>query len=208
MQQRLVDHTRTLVLSARLFVLATTLLLSLGSVSLASAADSASITEAYEEIPHRRTEYNAELSTLPRDHSRYLEQLFTLTDRAVIQRVGTLRWFKSAGTSGKTVSSYTSRIRTILSEFDFLARPRELSEIRDLIVRAIESQHTYFKNSHKEMQNGGAFVVRGKEDKLIGSSHKDLQKAAQLLLQMYPKESAHNRQAFVDHLSALDFIQE
>lgn len=172
------------------------------------AADKDSVKEAYEEIPHRRTEFKAELSKLPRDHSRYLEQLFTLSDRAVIQRVGTLRWFKSAGTSGKTVSSYTSRIRTILSEFDFLARPRELSEIRDLIVRAIESQHTYFKNSHKEMQNGGAFVLRGKEDKLIGSSHADLKKAAQLLLQKYPKESAHNRQAFLDHLSALDFVQE
>jgi len=212
MNQRLVSqnyhptsyHPRMLL---ALFFACTIIALVFPSLNTAEAEDRAAITEAYEEIPHRRTAYKADLSTLSRDYSRYLDQMFLLSDRAVIQRVGTLRWFRTAGTSGKTVSSYTSRIRKVLSEFDFLARPRELGPIRDAIVSAIENQHAYFKNSHKEMQKGGAFVLRGKEDPLIGASHQDLEKALKLLQKMFPKEAAHNKQAFVDHLGALDFIQ-
>lgn len=175
--------------------------------STAIAEDSQAAVEAYQEIPHRRTMYSIEKSTLPREHSLSLEQMFLLTDRAVVQRVGTLLWFQSGGSSGKTASSYNSRIRKVISEFDFLVRPRELAPVRDLIVSAIEDQQEYFRTTQDEMQKGGAFVHRGLNDPFIASSHKKLRKALALLQKMYPKESAHNRQSFIDHLGALDFVQ-
>jgi hypothetical protein len=172
------------------------------------ADDQNSVERAYEEIPHRRTLYQADVSTLPRDHSFSLEQMFPLVDRAVAQRVATLSWFRSGGSSGKTASSYNAQIRTILSEFDFLARPRELAPVRTAIVGAIEDQQAYFHKSQESMQRGGAFVFAGVQDPLIASSHKKIREALSLLKKMYPNESAHNRQAFEDHLGALDFVQK
>ena len=41
---------------------------------------------------------------------------------------------------------------------------------------------------------------------LVQSSHNKLMKAYQLLNVQFPKEHAHNKAAFFDHLCALDFI--
>ncbi|MCB0325239.1 MAG: hypothetical protein KDD69_16765 [Bdellovibrionales bacterium] len=163
--------------------------------------------EAYEAISHRRTEFQAEQSTLDRDEALNLEQLFQLVDRAVVQRVQTLQWFTSGGVAGKTVSSYNAQTEQIISEFDFLVRPRELAPVRQLILSAIEDQKQFFYDSHRRLQTGGTFAFRGTRDPLVASSSRKLREALARLQKRYPNESAHNRRAFQDHLGALDFVQ-
>ena len=46
----------------------------------------------------------------------------------------------------------------------------------------------------------------GNVHSLVRSSSNQLIQAYDYLMQSYPQESPHNRQAFFDHLCALDFI--
>ena len=95
-------------------------------------------------------------------------------------------------------NSLLSRIREL--------RPSEKAiPAQKLIVEAIEEQHLFFKKWMNADENSVDFRQYHK-NKLVRSAHKKLLKAYNILMSAYPKETAHNRQAFFDHLCALDFL--
>jgi len=78
--------------------------------------------------------------------------------------------------------------------------PDNLKQAHELITQAIHEQNQYFKkidSSKKYSFNAN--------DKIVQTSHTKLIQAYNLIMALFPKENKHNKEAFFDHLCALDF---
>src|SRR6266566_775127 len=49
------------------------------------------VEEAYQAVPHKRTPYEAQLSTLGPPEREFLSRFFVLSDQALVERVETLK---------------------------------------------------------------------------------------------------------------------
>ena len=156
-----------------------------------------SVASAYSAIPHKRTPFRSDIAAMPKTEIRFFEQLFELTDIAMVERVQSLFWFQTHGAKGANAPNYAK----ILSDLDALAVPGHLAPVHGLIRQVISEQMQYFGN----VNNRGKYKFDANEP-LVQSSHNKLMKAYQLLNVQFPKEHAHNKAAFFDHLCALDFI--
>ena len=157
-----------------------------------------SVSEAYQQIPHERTRFRSDLGRMSSLEIRYLDDLFSFTDAGVVERV----YIQSQMTSGALSSIEQSNYAGILDQLRSLSTPDNLLPIEALIVEATQEQLRYFQEWH-EHGDPGYFSSRAP---LVQSSHRKLIEAYNRLMAMYPTEDAHNKQAFYDHLCALDFI--
>lgn len=155
-----------------------------------------SVEQAYSAIPHERTKFLRALSRTQAADAAYLDSLFTLVDLAVVERVQTLLWIQTDGRRGAKGGNYG----LLLEELSALEVPRKLHRVHGLITEALEEQQAYLECWRRAR---GGFDA---SNQLVQSSHGKLYKAYQILMQTYPREAAHNRKAFFDHLCALDFI--
>lgn len=162
-----------------------------------------SIDEAYQSIPHRQTPYNPQQSLAPEVEAQYLHDLFTLTDEAMRIRVMLLG--KLYHDHDVDMPHYSVVYTSLLSKVAALQPPEKALPAQSLIVEAIEEQHLFFKKWSNAGQNNAEFKQYHKNE-LVRSAHKKLLNAYNILMRVYPKETAHNRQAFFDHLCALDFL--
>ena len=157
-----------------------------------------SVDAAYKAIPHKQTTFDPGLARMDADERWFLEQLFTLTDMAMVQRVQTMIGLQdNAG-----VIAVEKNYSIILSQLMKLDVPEKLGPAYTLVEQAILEQMLYFKQ-WKEAGTPDRFNSR---DPLVQTSHRKLIHVHQLLLKAYPDEAAHNKTAFFDHLCALDFI--
>ena len=142
--------------------------------------------------------------------SPLLENLFGIVDRAIVARVETLQWFTSGGRQGRPISHYQQTLSGLLAELEGLDPPQALTPAMGLIAAALRDQAAYFRAWKTATDRGEPFPYsfsRGEKlHPLVRSSSGKLVRAYSLLMRAYPGESAHNRQAFFDHLCALDFI--
>lgn len=174
------------------------------------AAEGLSINEVYRSIPHRQTTYRARVSLISSKGAVLLENLFGIVDRAIVARVETLQWFTSGGRQGRPISHYQQTLSGLLAELEGLDPPQALTPAMGLIAAALRDQAAYFRAWKTATDRGEPFPYsfsRGEKlHPLVRSSSGKLVRAYSLLMRAYPGESAHNRQAFFDHLCALDFI--
>ena len=70
---------------------------------------------------------------------------------------------------------------------------------------AIETQRRYFDKWEQKISQGEHFQFE-RNDLHIQTAHRLLIQSYNKLIKLYPNSSAQNRQAFYDHLCALDFI--
>lgn len=144
------------------------------------------VEEAYAAVPHKRTLYMTGQSRLSAANSDYLQQLFTLTDEALILRIRFMRGERD---------EYL--YEDVLAQLKQLQAPAIAQAAHKLIIRAITQQFHYFKapdlNNSKQKR------------KLMQSSHRLLIAAYNELMKKLP-DSKHNKKAYFDHLCALDFI--
>ena len=173
-------------------------------------AQSLTVDEAYRAIPHQQTTYRPDRSTLSGTQARALSELFRAVDEAIVARVETLRWFQSAGRSGQAFSVYRASTDRLVASIAGLRLEPAAARARDWVVAAIREQQRFFQKwDTKRRENSSApFAIQSgtDADQHIRSSSGLLHKAYNDLMQAYPAESAHNRQAFFDHLCALDFV--
>ena len=156
---------------------------------------SMSVAKAYEAIPHQRTTFNKlTASTMSKVDAEYLQQFFGLVDVVTVERMEQMH----AGKFG--LSGRPSNYMEILRRFDVLTPPETLKHMHYLVMHAIKEQNEYLQEWQK---TGGKIDLY---NALLQSSHRKLQRAYQLLMELYPKENDLNKQAFFDHLCALDFI--
>lgn len=164
---------------------------------LIAIADDETIAAAYRAIPHRRTTFDRGAARMTDREKTYLRAFFHLVDLAMVERVRMARWLSSAGSEGKLASNYG----VILEELAELDPPRSLREVQKLVAAAIEEQRALLEAWKKV---GKRTFPRG--DSRVRSSSSKLHRAYSLLMKAYPREERNNKQAFFDHLCALDFI--
>lgn len=170
--------------------------LSLSFVLLLFAANSLAleIDQAYRLIPHQQTPFVLNQSRIPVGEAAKLARLLSLAELAMVARVGAMR-------AGPAETDYFSQIDTILWQMKNLDTSPNLHQARLHILAAIEQQRGFF-----ELYATNGDKVQTERNKLVETSHRHLITAYNILMQLYPQETGHNRQAFFDYLCALDFI--
>lgn len=158
---------------------------------------SLTVDEAYRKIPHRRTEYQQQGSTISEEEAAYLQQLFNVVDNAVVERVATLHAILGTGET----ADYEKNYLQILTMIQSRPVPMKARPAHRLIEEAIREQSEFLA----QWENKGSSQFESSHP-LVQSSHRKLYKAYQLLMAAYPGETQHNKQAFFDYLCALDFI--
>ncbi len=152
------------------------------------------VDKAYRLIPHRQTPFILHKSDIPQKEAAKVAQLLSLAERAMVARVGAMH-------NGPVKDSYFSQIDTILWQLDNLDTPENLRQAQIHVMAAIRQQRGYF-----ELHKADGDKAQVERNKLIQSSHQHLLTAYGILMQLYPLETRHNKQAFFDYLCALDFI--
>lgn len=150
------------------------------------------VEEAYKAIPHAQTTFDSTQGQMSGDEKAFLDKFFQLVDLAVVERVSAMQGISS----GKPVTFNYAAIERDLMSLDV---PEKIKTAHGLVMQAVAEQRQYLE---KWKASGGAFDIN---DPLIGSSSAKLVQAYSQLMAAYPSEGAHNRQAFFDHLCALDF---
>lgn len=156
--------------------------------SFSALADEADIARAYQSIPHRQTRFDPAAANLPDVDKRFLDEFFSLSDLALVERVD----FLASGGDG-------GHYDDILRRLSDLPAPPQAEAAQRLLVAAIQDQKTYLE---RVRAGETRFDIN---DPLVESAHRRLIQAYGVLMRAYPSETGHNQQAFYDHLCALDF---
>ena len=172
---------------------------------LVPVAQAMTVEEAYRLIPHKKTDFNASSAKMTPAEVGYLEQFFELVNLAIVERVQTLQWFRSGGTRGRSYRSYQGQIEEVLAQLQNLDVPAHLKHVHRLVIDAIHEQRTFYERWKSAVAAGKRFRFNG-GDPLVRTSHAKLIEAYYGLLQLFPNEQKQNKEAFFDHLCALDFI--
>ncbi len=155
-----------------------------------------SIESAYQQIPHERKRFEAEDSQLSDETKAGLSKLFTLVDLGVVYRVKLLKELGS-GTFSQNPEKLYERLVSELNLIDGIS-----PEIQSEIKNAIMEQRDFFMQSYNRRQLASSYT----SDSLVQNSSGRLRKAYSLLMSTYKDESKGNKDAFYQHLCALDFL--
>ena len=161
-----------------------------------SPVSAITIEQAYATIHSQRAVFDPSLTTMGGDESWHLDHLFRLIDLSVKERVETLLWIQSGGREGDGADEYES----ILQQLHTLQPPQQLAVVHQLVLGAIEEQRDVLR----EWRNAPERVSM--HHPLVLSSSGKLHEAYNRVMQLYPQEDYHNRQAFYDYFCCLDFI--
>lgn len=170
--------------------------------ALSTSAAAMSIEQAYQAIPHRQTPYREAYSPLPQAHKEYLQSLFELTDEAMRLRVVILQNFQNK--HFVSMKKYRPVYISILQKIESLNPPPSLRSAHNLIIAAVRNHLLFFEEWAQS--NKPHLFPHYNRHHLVLDSHRKLIQSYNILLRKYPQESQSNKQAFFDHLCALDFI--
>jgi hypothetical protein len=109
------------------------LLLEVSSVSFAWGL---TIDEAYQAIPHRRTPYEAQRSTLTTTEREFLAKLFSLSDEALVERVTTLTALREGNRA--QLERYEEHVTRILTTLRAMPEPASAHGLAATLGQAIE----------------------------------------------------------------------
>src|SRR5262245_59130904 len=96
-------------------------LLTLIAIVNVTPARGMTIDEAYRAIPHKRTSYDAQLSTLGATERAFLARLFALSDEALVERVETLAALRKGNRA--QLERYEVQVSRIISTLRTLPEP-------------------------------------------------------------------------------------
>jgi len=176
------------------------------SLCVPAHATAMTIDEAYQAIPHKRTIFDGRAPDFDPGELLFLREFFEQVDLAMVARVQTLMWFQSAGGRGAPLPHYEAQIKAVLDHLKGMAVPVRLTHVHRLVVEAIQEQHRFFVESQAAREQGRPFEPRYASHPLVKTASHKLVTAYNVLIQLYPNATAHNKQAFFDYLCALDFI--
>ncbi|MBM4259754.1 MAG: hypothetical protein FJ147_28140 [Deltaproteobacteria bacterium] len=165
-----------------------------------SAAPAMTIDEAYQAIPHKRTAYDAQRSTLNTEEREFLAKLFTLSDQALIERVEALTAWRKG--ERQQLEHYDAQVSRILATLRALTGPASAHGLVATLSQAIEHQRAFFRTALTSLPQE---VQLGRDPNVLTAS-RELRRLYTDLMTRYSGEHAHNRDAFYQHLCALDFL--
>ena len=171
-------------------------------------AEDMTVSQAYQALPHQRTQFSVSYAKMSKKESRYLDHLFFVTDLAFRERMMMMHAFR-AGTGAAYIKVYNTEISNLLGSFEFIDPPTELLEqVENLVVGSINEQREFFNiwDNARGTEKYKKFQKNVASHKYVQSSHQKLIQAYSTLQQTYTQEMPHNQQSFYDHLCALDFL--
>lgn len=160
-------------------------------LALATGGAGATTTEeAYAAANHRRTPFEASGSSIPVEAGAALSRLFALTDQGVVLRIESMK-------GGVTQPRYEALLASLKAE----ALPAPIAKARDEIVAALMLHQ-------RVAASGAARAPRAQHARTpeITAASGKLHSAYDLLMRAYPAATARQKQAFYDHLCALDYL--
>ena len=181
----------------------------LAASSTVSLSWSMTIDEAYQSIPHTRTPYNSQVSALSPPERKFLSHFFALSDHALIERVETLAAFRAG--DRQRFATYETNVARILTELRALQEPASAAGFVTMLSEAIQQQHVLFQKWDTALANQRPFAFpTGSEvsgiDPHVGKASAGLIRLYTDLMARYGTGHAQNREAFYQHLCALDFL--
>ena len=168
-----------------------------------------SVEEAYRAIPHRYTPFESKSVKMSPKEAAVLQEFFRLLNLAIIERVQAQAWFQSNGKRGVTFPNYQQSTDGLIVQLEALAVPESLKAVHRNVIDALKDQRAYFEEWQRAVRRGELFRYQpgaSPHHPRVLSSSKKLQQAYGRLIQHYPQETERTKQAFFDHLCALDFI--
>ena len=165
-------------------------------------AQAMTVEEAYASIPHQRTPFSPAASRLSPAQADALARLFALSDRATVLRVQGLQALHFG--DSPRLRGLLPDYRALLSDFQSLPSSEQTQAASGLVRTAIEQHRKFFETRLQAGSAGGGQATAFTPD--VYQASEKLKQAYGLLMTAFPKETAGNRQAFFDHLCALDFL--
>ena len=160
------------------------------------------VTQAYQAIPHQRTEFDSTFSSVPKSEKAYLELMFPVIDQAIAVRVSTLRAYNDGDRTEEGLTQY----QTLIDFVETVTPPESLSGYHNDIKLSLEAQKAFYQDWRAQSRG---FAHRGNA---VGN-HPKVQEASTHLISAYnslmsqfPNEDSINKSAFFDYHCALDLI--
>ncbi len=176
----------------------------------AGAADLvASVEDAYAVRDLQRTPFDprAALHLAP-EESRFLEDLFALTDEAVLLNINVGRWFFTDGVRGLHAEDYLDRADLLRERLDQLETPERVESVRSLLAQSLLLQRSFLEEWHQALREGRPFPSQLTDEfayhEGLHRSHRLLLKAFAELHALFPEAGETTHMAFHDHLRAVD----
>lgn len=160
-----------------------------------------SVDDAYTAIPHRRTVWSGDQTTVPAGEREYLNAMFQVLDQTVVARVagiqnysrGDFGSFDAEGELGQ-LSEYVHRMQV----------PLRLADYNNRVLAALAGEQQFFHDWKSDPDHFD--YARGVNSHPgVNQSSAALRAAYQDLISKYPQESEANRDAFFDYHCAADF---
>jgi hypothetical protein len=168
-----------------------------------------SVEEAYRAIPHRYTPFESRSVKMSSTDAAVLQKFFRLLNLAIVERVQAQAWFQSNGKRGGAFPNYQQNTDGLIVQLEGLTIPESLKAVHRDVIDALKDQRAYFEEWQRTVRRGEPFRyppgASPHHPRVLSSSQK-LQQAYARLIQIYPQETERTKQAFFDHLCALDFI--
>jgi hypothetical protein len=174
-----------------------------------SSAFAISVEDAYRAIPHRYTPFESKSVKMNPADGSFLQEFFRLLNLAIVERVQTQAWFQSNGKKGTAFSNYQRVTNSVIAQLEALAVPDKLKAVNRSVIEALKDQAAYFEEWQRLLSRREPFkhaLGAGPHHPRILSASQKLHDAYGRLMQVYPQETERTKQAFFDHLCALDFI--
>jgi len=168
-----------------------------------------SVEDAYRAIPHRYTPFEPKLVKMNLRDGAFLQEFFRLVNLAIVERVQTQAWFQSNGKKGTAFPNYKRVTDSVIAQLEALAVPDNLKAVNRGVIDALKEQETYFEEWQRAVTRGEPFkhaLGTGTHHPRVLAASQKLHVAYATLMQAYPQEAERTKQAFFDHLCALDFI--
>jgi hypothetical protein len=185
------------------------LLLFCGFLCREGSLSAISVEDAYRAIPHRYTPFESRSVKMSPKDAAVLQEFFRLLNLAIVERVQTQAWFQSTGKRGVAFLNYQRTTDGLILQLEALTIPESLKTVHRNVIHALKDQRAYFEEwqqaIHKREPFKHALGASPHHPRVLSSSQK-LQQAYGQLIHLYPQETQQTKQAFFDHLCALDFI--
>ncbi len=184
------------------------LMISMPAIDARAQEKEMTVEEAYAAVNHQRTQFKKVYAKMSQEEARYLEHLFFVTDLALRERMIMMRHFAQKRDEDY-IEKYNAEIDNLLESFKLVSAPSPVLEnVEDLVTDAIKEQKRFFEQwaGTKGTKFYSSWYHSHAFHPLVQSSHGKLLRAYSLLVKDYKSEGMDNKQAFYDHLCALDFI--
>ncbi len=162
---------------------------------------SLSVDDAYNSIPHRRTVWSDDRTTVPAGEREYLKAMFQVLDATVVARVAGIQNYSRGDFTSFDAEGQLGRLSDYVRQAQV---PPALADYNNRVLTALAGEQQFFHDWKSETDTFD-YTKQVNSHPGVNQSSAALRAAYQDLMSKYPQESEANRDAFFDYHCAADF---